>query len=1592
MSAIPDGLWAGLDRTLPIALLPVRLEVRSGQRTEHDEIIPTLRIRIYPDEISVPGRAVALRPDELAAGQRFWATVAAIAAAPTPPGELVDLEAIRVAQMAAWEVLTREVGIERTPHVARLTRPGAPAPRADPGSGRAVLLPDAWVVFGHVDGEVVLSEHVPVPSDSVAMAPSGRTTFDLSLPHLVADPELRWITDFDAALLAGMALTVDLVRPGTIVPPWAKDGRLDSLVVVGVRDTADPSGEAGLLSDLIAAHGAVDRVALTRRGTPTNRLRGRPSGWSSELDPFGAFDRVLDPPSATAGPVPDGALEAAAGTVASDVLAAALGVDRSTFADLDGAADISHRHARDMAEALFPVTYGEALRTLLAPDTTDPETMRRIVGQLDAARSFALDHVARFVRGGGPLPGIRVGRQPYGVLPITPLRSLAPTPADRPGWARLVGLLRRLRPFWEQAAAAVPSLEAGTDAPDAATRIMRVLQQGPVPHPAAYTVRRTASARLQSSERSFALSWRNSVFGALVRGGTPFEQVVRSAPLAVGDGTGSLGAAVAGQLPAGATTDAVVSAVLGAAQQAAAVAAISAIVDHEVTGFDASTIGGPDPVVMGSDLAAPTTAVGLVRVPPSTLLQVLTGIAGQLVDERRDAAAFSDLRAEFERQRGEYQQRITDYGNAAVQAAAGTEIAQTFPNFTQVSQLDQPTMSSGVPGAEGFFGSWWYEMPPSVPDPEPTDAPFGAHAAAARIEAARLDDEDIARLLGETLAPASSRFDAWATSLATRRLADQRAARPDGVQLGCWSVLVDVSWTPTPTTSAGPVDWPEPGKQEPVRVLTDPVGYVHAPSLDHARTAGVLRAAERAHRGSASTLTTLDLTSRRTRAARDVLQAVGNGQPLGAALGVHVERALGAAQLQRCVAPLRAAFPQHRREGAGGTVATGPDDAVVPFDVVDGLDVWQGQDQVATVCPDGGAPLATVLAQLDDLVDAVADVFVAQGVHDLVGGRPTRAGATFGALADATRPPLDLDVLTTPRSATTITHRVLLALPPAAETAPTGWRADAVRARMAPSVERWVARLLGDPSAVQVQVAGQGAPAAPITIASLGCCALDLVAEVDVRGGDRFTDRIGAATGVTAGLQVTGVDDRWMRMQHLAEGIRAVLAAARPAVPADVGAGPQHAVGVDDPGPPAVTAADIDAEVGAVAVVLQAVSDAVDAIEAGAPASDPRLAVLADLGIAGAVAARRVLADVAELVPGVDGTWTDRLRAAVSAAVDPVGLLVGVGRSVAGEAVVITPALAGVDAAALLPPASAAPAELGRWLERTAQVRDRLAAYDDLRLYVEAAGGSPEPLSVAQLPPADPPTWIGGRDLDAPGDQPDPRPERPTTHLLLAGAPSDIALVLDEFVEAVPDLETTTGLAVHADAPRARPPQTILLAVHPGADVAWSPDLLDEIVREAVALARLRLVEPEDLAAVGLDAFLPLTAPRSAATMTADPATPALVVSAAPTYIPADELPEAIEQWTLERWHRWAQEQDEMQWLDEAVTAEVGELTVVVTATGTEITLATGTDGTDVTVGTGTDGTDVTVGTGTDGTVVDAGFTRLQRTAHRLAGPAEGAG
>jgi hypothetical protein len=76
-------------------------------------------------------------------------------------------------------------------------------------------------------------------------------------------------------------------------------------------------------------------------------------------------------------------------------------------------------------------------------------------------------------------------------------------------------------------------------------------------------------------------------------------------------------------------------------------------------------------------------------------------------------------------------------------------------------------------------------------------------------------------------------------------------------------------------------------------------------------------------------------------------------------------------------------------------------------------------------------------------------------------------------------------------------------------------------------------------------------------------------------------------------------------------------------------------------------------------------------------------------------------------------------------------------------------------------------------------------------------------------------------------------------------------LLIDEWVEVVPNSDETTAVVFQYDQPDAVPPQSILLAVPPDPDHVWTVFSLQQVLLETLDLARIRAVDPDILDEAG---------------------------------------------------------------------------------------------------------------------------------------------
>ncbi len=1410
--------------TEPLVLLPVRLETRFGARGRRT----TLRVRIYPDEIHVDDVARGLTDEEVQAGRAYWARAWVD---PVPEG--------------AWPELLAAVGPERAEWVAHACTPlnlaertsAAPPSFPEPparGARNVVAraLPDRFVVLAIQGDEVSQAVGRPVAAD-VRLSPlpleGDEVTRDrdaLSVP-----PGSEWLVDYERAVEVGMAVTVTLAGGNAPV---------DRVIALGTRASLSPQAGAAELEDVLAGHRYGRGLGLLAQGTPTNNADAERSPYRARREP--------QPPALTPAAAPPGSDVAA--------LAELLGVDAATLAGLVGEGTGEQALARRVNTALWAPGWGEFLSRLDAqevPGVTD--------GQRESARGLFRDHV----RGRGPAPALRVGAQPYGVLPVSDLGAWVSQAGETT--AGIVGVVRSLLTRWRVAAAVnVPRIRPGQ--PDVDAAMLEVLGSSPVMQ--GLRVRPVLTDDVSDAVIAGLGAGRSAYQAENVAAAAVASQLLGSAaPKIV---VGSLHAATRPlPLPLASERDpAFVEALLAGTRTPAADSVLQALL---ALAWDSSELD----VAKAAPATVLPTLLEFIELEPALKARATAIVA------RADRASAEELHGV-----------VADLLDAGVELG-GPSVLRRFQPVEQVSvslaevALSAPPTAQAQTLAASALAGWVFAMG------------YRSEVRAAMQALAGSDVAARALAVAEALDCSSHRLDAWATAIVAQRRARQAARGGRGLTIGAYGVVENLR--------------PQAGPSQD--------GWIYAPSTRHATAAGMLRSSQLSHLSASAGdgdggPFAIDLSSRRVQAAAHVIEGVRQGQQLGPLVGYEIERGLAAARLARLQLSLRAIAPsvELRLHGAQAQDTEAARESLAARNVVDGVLLLHrhapgdsalrarldAPPKNAYLEPGDWEPLTDaewdavtrVMRKAADTIDAVADIMLSESVLQFAGGNPQRAAAAMDAMATGASPSDTIDVLEAQDSGERLTHRVLAVV--GGGRPASAWNAERPRARVEPRLEAWVAAHLGDPANVVVADTGAGR----ITLEQADLAALDLVF-----GGDlvRLERSLRAALpGLDGAALAIARDPGWPaplralgQVAGLASTLRATIAGARPLLPAELarpGVSPERDLEAALPelvARAAALAASLAAAVAALAPAVAAIpADGIVEDDSAASALGRAIGTLDAFGVALEPDASRPLD-----VSWVRAAWEAaeaRALACQAAVAEVSGLpadtpaslvLDGVQEAVGtvfGDGFLVVPLLSPSGAGeafaeALAAPAFPAPAQsaLRRWVRDVATVRPQVTRLSEALLLGGALRG-PRSLRAAQLSergedgPAPGTThWLAGP-LPADG----PWPQSPVAHLVVdevgsIGAADAVGgLTVDAWVEDLPAQvgpkadpddprpgRARTALAIRANAASARPPQSLLCAVSPNG-ARWTTAALRGVVEQTLELSRARMVTLERMIGDGL--------------------------------------------------------------------------------------------------------------------------------------------
>lgn len=1432
--------WNNVDAGTPLLLLPIRIETRlSADRTQ-------LKVRIYPDDIHVDRLGRGLSAAEQAAGARYW--------------RRRWTEGDDAPESDRWQKLIAEVGPRRAGWVAALYLPknygatsGQPlfpslAPHAVADRVRAALMPERfWVLVHQFQVRVKAGARIE-RAPALGPAPSGNGAAPTDAGALSAaanavagingaqqDPELTWLTDYDAAVRAGMAVTVDISPP---LPPL-----MPPVQVVGVR-MQPPEAAAAEFCRLLQVHAYSDGFEFLPTGAITNNTADDRTTWSRP-DGFPAEPRFRPAPPSPR-PVPGGVVvlggeekpvgggiiilepqppEAASfppAVTPGAALSSALGVDPSALASLDEPDRPEQDWAGALNTALWPITWAPLFDRIMTP------TLKGSVFP-EWARRELKDHAIRYVRGRGPLPAIRVGRQPYGILPVSNFAVINNNPPtwkpdpDDPVDVKLSKVVPAVRTLWAAQEYQVPTVSSGELDRD----LPRILAMQPTSR--ALRVRQVLVGEVDAMlfipdvvEPPKKKALRDLMAKVAQWSGYRFEDF--RVPELLSDNARML------RLPLAHDSD----------PQACA-----DMLDGHIIVEPASVLQA----LLSLSLSTTQFAVDKIQARRTALLRAVQRAwpntraleeATRVLDNALDPFGIDDpLTAAWARFVAEQAERSNPWefyydpdlrANVFDPVAFAVRHPGTTKHFLDLLGV----AGSGVTVAKALSGAMRAVLQ------------LADIRRAVRTIGGVSETVDRTLVTAETIDCASYRVDAWQTSRATRRLDRTRTAGSRGVAVGVygWVYGIDVEHAPNAAGDGG---------------------YILAPSLAHSATAAVLRGAALTHDpdGTGKGPLNIDLSSTRVREALTVLDGVRAGQPLGALLGYRLERWLhnDRRPLDRFIYSLRSIAPLVVAKDTNRTAGIADPGLEVASvnDVVDGV-------RILELCTPDARPVRAALKnppaayskylqgfppvvesdldlvvkyveRLRSLHDAIADVLLSESVHQLLRGSPTRAAAAADVLTgDGTPPPIE--VTANPTEGSVVMHRVLALLPAAGGL--SNFLAQTPRARMHPHIEMWAQSVLGGARAITLS--------ASATMADSGWGAMDFVVLAGgVAGADELWKHLTRRMPGLATEPSTAFTEAWV----LAAAAFRMLGAARAATPddlrrpsdaggdlgtrrrADLSGLRNRLQGAHDDlaavlrlsdgdalidalvcqfgrGQPEVAADQLTAVVTANQARLTAFRDAMTSFTATPPAAESdALTALADMA---ALLFDDRVPVVPDLLAPVDDPFLKALRA---------------GPSDAGHT-------AAVDG----------------WLHRCATVRPDLSRYTELRVLVDMVG-RPRPMRAWQLPSDALQTWIGAPFRGAP-------PEQPVTGFVVDGVlpPGDrdpiALLVLDAWSEAVPRASGrhTLGLAVNANGPNARAPQALLLAVNPDTQ-PWSPEKVGDLLFDVFRSARQRALTLEEVSLAG---------------------------------------------------------------------------------------------------------------------------------------------
>lgn len=1424
-----------LETDVPVVLFPVRIETKFNTITVGTASSAQLLVRIYPDDIHIDSHEAALTLEEEKWGKFYWNQV------------WNNRNSVEIEQ-SAWAQLVSRFQSARSSWIINRLKPtnhninpsaGKESNPVFPSIGlkndswtRAPftkVLPDRWTVVGYSQGKKVFEVMGAEIGDELhtGPAPEGQKLTPNGDGPMV-DKNMQWMIDFDEAVRVGMGLRIPLSEQLSLTG-------LDQLIVFGVKTSLGSVDGAKRLAELLDAHHYTDGLAFISQGTPTNNTEAGVSGFAArERDPMNSF--AIERQGALLKPGDDND---------GEIVAKSLGVPNSVLFNVEGSNRKEQLDARHMNTALWAPTWGYFLEQMMSIDGQGKE--------LSETRRHFID----FVRGRGPLPALRIGNQPYGLLPILPLDRWVAFDESQND-SKIVKLLSLLRPVWQRSVKNVPRVVTDGGAGDQLVQAL-AMSANSLSYSARSTISRNFVQNLSSilnlnqfeswSKQQNLMSRR--LLNKLALNINPRicdlvfspEEVEIRAPL-VSEAEDS-----------------------------------ELIIPDYIRWLQKAKL---------DDIRAEKLPE---EVKPNSLLYLLLRHAILLENANAGSRILTRLNLmQFgERRESEF----LDFGARGQTTNIWRRLKSPVPGLTGELSL-QEFLSSAKS--------------------ETTDTVELIEFKKSLAYLAELSASSLAQLLSETLDTCSYRLDAWITSFAMRRLNSIRQKKPIGCYIGGYCWVEDLR--PASSISSRSVIKGEIQTKDRSRGYVLAPSLAQATTAAILR-AGYLAHKEDYGENEVTNPFAVNLNSARVRMVEWILNGIRNGSSLGALLGYRFERAFQEKYpdlmmakyipIFRKLAPVDVNYLASAAEFAERSTSN---------NIVDGLTLhrlWQegkigfrqeGQGlriEQKLGLPDPQMQKAEHVAVLDELraidevIDALGDSTLAESIYQIVQGNHLRAGSTLDALGLGELPPPQLEVIRTHRTASGITNRVASIFSATTQFIPAWATITAYRprAQAEPVLNAWVANVLGDPSKVkchanyidpktkQILVPGN----IELNLGELNLCPLDFVylASFGLRDGSEIFERLkmlarsSRPTDVPLRCDINIQFDRqsdWASgtltvrdFLEVAHSLHMLIVRSRPLVETDLYHPSSDLAEKSAPQQENINALnELKARSHNIIVGLKDTLKMLETVQPGdSAATEAAFLRAADYGVAGCLSVNR---------DNSIGTTTNNLTSAISEISSRLNEIEtphssetsiehemrSISRLLGGEFRVLPQILLSKPETVELNFSQSDLLQGGdglavnSWAQRLSRVREGVNLLERVRTYAESLD-RPIQLTVAQSP------FVPG-DFWAALPFPDEQTLSGDRISFVAYLEKDLnferaicGLLIDEWNESVPSKQEVAAVTFPFDRPDSRAPQVVLLAVPPQLNTRWDNDALEATILEAIDLTMIRAVDPDSLSEIGH--FLP---------------------------------------------------------------------------------------------------------------------------------------